>query len=113
MNRTRLDKPQIVYIWSWLSTALAVCFAVYITDSAAACFAFALPMLAHFPSSSELDEYSYKRGLRDALEAVNGWIIPGDLPGDGRDKLAERNGLILASETILELVFEMKIVREK
>lgn len=32
---------------------------------------------------------------------INRWIIPGDLPGNGCDRSAQRNGLILAANIIL------------
>jgi len=106
MNRTKLNKPQIVYICSWVATALAVCFTVAVTGCAEACFAFIFPAVVHIPASGGLDKGSYKRGLHDAWNSVNDWIVPGDLPGNGTDKSAERNGLILASNAIMELVIE-------
>jgi uncharacterized SAM-dependent methyltransferase len=42
-------------------------------------------------------------GLNLALEAIGKLIKPGDLAGNGTDKTAERNGLILAYNEIARL----------
>ena len=37
-----------------------------------------------------------------AWDAVNKWILPGDLGGNGCDNNAQRNGMILASNVLME-----------
>lgn len=39
----------------------------------------------------------------ECLNSIQRLIKRGDLPGDGTDRTAERNGLILASNTIYQL----------
>lgn len=39
---------------------------------------------------------------RKCWERVNKWIIPGPLPGNGTDRSAQRNGLVLAANLILD-----------
>jgi len=42
--------------------------------------------------------------LREALYTINAMIVRGPLPGNGTDKTAQRNGLILASNAINALL---------
>ena len=39
-----------------------------------------------------------------AWEAINQWIKPGDLGGNGYDKNAQRNGMILAANVLMERI---------
>lgn len=52
------------------------------------------------------EKEAYERGRKDEREAIfyaiNALIKLGDLPGDGWDKTAERNGLILASNEVVK-----------
>jgi len=41
---------------------------------------------------------------QDCWDAINKWIKHGDLPGDGCDQTAQRNGMILASNVIMERI---------
>lgn len=45
-------------------------------------------------------------GLAEAWSAINRWIIPGNLPGNGTDKLAQRNGMILAANIVHQLLHD-------
>lgn len=42
--------------------------------------------------------------MHECLAAVNSMIAQGPLPGNGMDKVAERNGLILAANRLQELI---------
>jgi hypothetical protein len=46
---------------------------------------------------------AYKMGVQECWDAVNDRIEQGQLPGNGVDKTAERNGLILATNLIAAL----------
>ena len=39
---------------------------------------------------------------KEAWEAVQKWITPGDLQGNGCDQTAQRNGMILAANILAE-----------
>lgn len=55
--------------------------------------------------TSEL-ESAYERGRsderREAWESVKSMIVMGQLQGNGRDKTAERNGIILAANRLAD-----------
>lgn len=42
--------------------------------------------------------------LKDAWNRINSMIRPGDIGGNGCDKTAERNGLILAANAVMEMI---------
>ena len=42
-----------------------------------------------------------ERERKECWNEINGMIVHGELPGNGTDKQAERNGLVLASNAIL------------
>lgn len=44
--------------------------------------------------------------LREVWRKINSMIIPGPLDGNGCDRLAQRNGVILAANAILALMQE-------
>ncbi len=46
-----------------------------------------------------------KAAARECWERINALIVKGPLPGDGWDKSAERNGLVLATNVIFDLAF--------
>ncbi len=51
-----------------------------------------------------IEKNAYQRGVQDSWKAVNKGIISGNLPGNGIDKTAQRNGMILASNAISDLM---------
>lgn len=46
--------------------------------------------------------------LQEAWEKIDALIVPGELPGNGTDGTAERNGLILASNILQQMMRETK-----
>lgn len=93
----------LAYACIWISTAAGVCFAVCATGEALPVFAFLIPAMFRI-TTAKANDSEYRRGLDDAWEAVQEWIIPGELPGDETDKAAQRNGLVLAADAIRELM---------
>ena len=53
-----------------------------------------------YPYGFELAEYVWEAATEEILKTINGLIKSGDLGGNGCDKNAERNGIILAYNTI-------------
>lgn len=56
-----------------------------------------------------IDQLGFNKteGLQEAWDAVNAIIKPGRLPGNGTDRCAERNGMILAANVIMELINDL------
>ena len=52
---------------------------------------------------SHADAAGYARGLQVSRDAVNALIVPGELPGNGCDLHAQRNGYIIAANTLFAL----------
>jgi len=52
------------------------------------------------PSLSEEEIRADER--RKCWEEINAWIVHGPLPGDGWDPSAQRNGLIMATNILLQ-----------
>ncbi len=42
---------------------------------------------------------------RECWERINALIVPGELPGNGTDRAAQRNGVVLAANEIYPLAF--------
>ncbi|WP_035238109.1 hypothetical protein [Desulfobacter vibrioformis] len=100
----------LAYACIWVSTAAGVCFAVYATGESLPVVAFLIPAMFRIRTeTTETNDSEYRRGLDDAWEAVQEWIIPGELPGDGTDRAAQRNGLVLAADAIRELMDRKKV----
>lgn len=93
----------LAYACIWISTAVGVCFAVYTTRESLPVLAFLIPAMFRI-TAVKINDSEYRRGLNDAWKTVDEWIIPGELPGDGTDKSAQRNGLVLAANAIHELM---------
>ena len=93
----------LAYACIWISTAAGVCAAVYMTGDSLPVLAFLIPAMFRI-TATQTNDSEYKRGLNDAWNAVNQWIIPGNLPGNGTDKTAQRNGLVIATNVIRELM---------
>jgi hypothetical protein len=55
------------------------------------------PGVARAPSGREA-------ALREAWAAIDRCIVRGELPGNGTDKTAERNGLVLACNIVTEMI---------
>jgi hypothetical protein len=49
-------------------------------------------------------EAGRKTERQECWDAINQWIKRGELPGNGCDETAQRNGLILASNLIMERI---------
>lgn len=47
-------------------------------------------------------EAGRKTERQECWDAINKWIKRGDIPGNGCDETAQRNGMILASNLIIE-----------
>ena len=57
-----------------------------------------------------MDEEEIRDDERRKIWAeINKWIIPGPMQGNGCDKTAQRNGLILASNLVHALVKEWPV----
>lgn len=50
---------------------------------------------------SDFDE-GFEAGLQEAWKRVNDWIAKGELSGNGCDAMAQRNGMVLAANLILQ-----------
>lgn len=59
-------------------------------------------MITANPSSID----RYQQALQDAFDKINSAIVPGVLQGNGLDKTAQRNGLIIAANILQEMISE-------
>lgn len=47
-------------------------------------------------------DVGFEAGLQEAWKRVNDWIVVGHLDGNGCDAVAQRNGMVLAANLILQ-----------